>query len=176
MKSTQKNSGFNSHLMFFSVYLMVVVCCREFDISSSTRPVRRDIHKVSDTHMGARVWLWPGVTSRHARRCCRKEVVCDTSRKLVASAMHCKTTRPQAPRGCGWTTAICCTACSLLSTLETEERNESYESEILGNPFLWFLALAGWGRVFLSRSAKPVVAHGDDMWRSRNTSCRMNVE
>ena len=22
----------------------------------------------------------------------------------------------------------------------------------------------------------PVVAHGDDMWRSRNTSCRMNVE
>ena len=21
-----------------------------------------------------------------------------------------------------------------------------------------------------------VVAHGDDMWRSRNTSCRMNVE
>ena len=172
MKSTQKNSGFNSHLMFFSVYLMVVVCCREFDISSSTRPVRRDIHKVSDTHMGARVWLWPGVTSRHARRCCRKEVVCDTSRKLVASAMHCKTTRPQAPRGAAGPPSIVL----LLSTLETEERNESDESGILGNPFLWFLALAGWGRAVLSLSAKPVVAHGDDMWRSRNTSCRMNVE
>ena len=26
------------------------------------------------------------------------------------------------------------------------------------------------------RRRYAVVAHGDDMWRSRNTSCRMNVE
>ena len=33
----------------------------------------------------------------------------------------------------------------LLSTLETEERNESDESGILGNPFLRFLAFGRWG-------------------------------
>ena len=31
----------------------------------------------------------------------------------------------------------------LLYTFKTEERNESDESGIHGNPFLWFLALAG---------------------------------
>ena len=31
----------------------------------------------------------------------------------------------------------------LLSTLETEERNESDESGILGNPFLRFLTFGG---------------------------------
>ena len=79
------------------------------------------------------------------------ELIGDTSRKLVANAMHCKqqTNRPQGmlpvPR------KLCVL---LFSTLETEERNESDESGMLGNPFLWSLALAGWESAFLSLSAK----------------------
>ena len=73
------------------------------------------------------------------------ELIGDTSRKLVANAMHCKqqTNRPQGmlpvPR------KLCVL---LFSTLETEERNESDESgmNILGNPFLGFPTLAGWER------------------------------
>ena len=45
------------------------------------------------------------------------EVVCDASRKLVANAVHCQTTRLQAPSGMRINRSVVL----LLSVLETDE-------------------------------------------------------
>ena len=66
------------------------------------------------------------------------EVVCDASRKLVANAMHCQTTRLQAPRGVRVDRSVVL----LLSVLETDEKNESGEfGNTRNNRFLGFLSL-----------------------------------
>ena len=70
------------------------------------------------------------------------EVVCDTSRKLVAKCDALQTTDSRLQGMLPVPRKQPCVL--LLSTLETEEINESDESGILGNPFLWFLAAAGW--------------------------------
>ena len=81
------------------------------------------------------------------------EVVCDASRKLVANAMHCQTTRLQAPRGCGWS-AICCTVVVCVGNRREETRVTSPETR--NNRFLGFLLLVG-GAGFPSPSAKQLV-------------------
>ena len=50
------------------------------------------------------------------------EVVCDASRKLVANAMHCQTTRLQAPRG----VRVGRSVVLLLSVLETDEKKREW--------------------------------------------------
>ena len=52
------------------------------------------------------------------------EVICDASRKLVANAMHCQTTRLQAPSGMRINRSVVL----LLSVLKPTRRNESDES------------------------------------------------
>ena len=56
------------------------------------------------------------------------EVVCDASRKLVANAMHCQTTRLQAPSGMRINRSVVL----LLSVLETDEKKREWRVQKLG--------------------------------------------
>ena len=82
------------------------------------------------------------------------EVVCDASRKLVANAMHCKTTRQQAPRGCGWT-AICVVL--LLSVLETDEKKRECRVWEYSEQSVSRFSDLGWRSGFSLSSAKQLV-------------------
>ena len=81
------------------------------------------------------------------------EVVCDASRKLVANAMHCQTTRPQAPKGYA-DQPLCCAVVVCVGNRREETGVAS--SETRNNRFLGFLLLVG-GAGFPSPSAKLLV-------------------
>ena len=68
------------------------------------------------------------------------EVVCDASRKLVANAMHCQTTRLQAPSGMR-INRLCCAVVVCVGNRREETRVTS--SETRNNRFLGFLLLVG---------------------------------
>ena len=88
------------------------------------------------------------------------EVVCDASRKLVANAMHCQTTRLQAPRGMRLDRHLLCCCCLCWKPTRRNESDEFRNSEQSVSRFSAF----GWRSGFSLSSAKLLVKVSIDIF------------
>ena len=81
------------------------------------------------------------------------EVVCDASRKLLANAIHCQTTRLQAPRGMRINRSVVL----LLSVLETDEKKREWRVREYSEQSVSRFSVFGWRSGFSLSSAKQLV-------------------